>query len=192
VRFFDSEALTQVRRGKLPHWTQPDVTYFVTFRLADSLPASKLSALREERDLWFKNHPVPLSDADRREYHRRFTGRFEYWLDQGYGECLLAQQGPKSIVEKALMYFQGDRYHLGESIVMPNHVHALVTPIESWTLASILRSWKSFTAKQINKVSNRTGSIWDRESFDHIVRSPAQLAKFERYIRNNAQRWKMA
>jgi REP element-mobilizing transposase RayT len=192
VRFFDSEALTQVRRGKLPHWTQPDVTYFVTFRLADSLPAKKLSALREERDLWLRNHPVPLSEADRQEYQRRFTGRFEYWLDQGYGECLLAQQDLKSIVEKALMHFQGDRYHLGESIVMPNHVHALVTPIESWTLASILRSWKSFTAKQINKVSNRTGSIWDRESFDHIVRSPAQLAKFERYIRNNAQRWKMA
>jgi hypothetical protein len=65
VRFFDPEALTQVRRGKLPHWTQPDVTYFVTFRLADSLPATKLSALREERDLWFKSHPVPLSDADK-------------------------------------------------------------------------------------------------------------------------------
>ena len=90
---------------------------------------------------------------------RNITGRFEYWLDQGYGECLLAQQGPKSIVEKALMYFQGDRYHLGESIVMPNHVHALVTPIESWTLTSILRSWKSYTAKQINKVSNRSGSF---------------------------------
>jgi REP element-mobilizing transposase RayT len=192
VRFFDPEAITQVRRGKLPHWTQPDVTYFVTFRLADSLPATKLLALREERDLWLRNHPVPLSDADRQEYHRRFNGKFEYWLDQGYGECRLARPDLKSIVETALMYFHGERYRLGESIVMPNHVHVLVTPVESWTLAAILRSWKSYTARQINEVSDRSGNIWDRESFDHIVRSPGQLAKFEHYIRNNAQRWKTA
>jgi hypothetical protein len=127
VRFFDPETITQVRRGKLPHWTQPDVTYFVTFRLADSLPATKLLALREERDLWLRNHPVPLSDADRQEYHRRFNGKFEYWLDQGYGECRLARPDLKSIVETALMYFHGERYRLGESIVMPNHVHVLVT-----------------------------------------------------------------
>jgi len=192
VRFFDPEALTRVRRGKLPHWTQPDVTYFVTFRLADSLPATKVSALREERDVWLRNHPVPLSDADRQEFHQRFTGRFEYWLDQGYGECWLARQELKSIVETALMYFHGDRYRLGESIVMPNHVHVLVTPVESWTLAAILRSWKSYSARQINKAANRSGNIWDRERFDHIVRSPGQLAKFENYIRNNAQRWKIA
>ena len=90
------------------------------------------------------------------------------------------------------MYFHGERYRLGESIVMPNHVHVLVTPVESWTLAAILRSWKSYTARQINEVSDRSGNIWDRESFDHIVRSPGQLAKFEHYIRNNAQRWKTA
>ena len=90
---------------------------FVTFRLADSLPATKLSALREERDLWLRNHPVPLSDADRQEYHRRFNGKFEYWLDQGYGECRLAPPDLKLIVETALMYFHGERYRLGESIV---------------------------------------------------------------------------
>jgi type I restriction enzyme R subunit len=139
------------------------VTYFVTFRLADSLPATKVSALREERDVWLRNHPVPLSDADRQEFHQRFTGRFEYWLDQGYGECWLARQELKSIVETALMYFHGDRYRLGESIVMPNHVHVLVTPVESWTLAAILRSWKSYSARQINKAANRSGNIWDRE-----------------------------
>jgi hypothetical protein len=87
-----------VRHGKLPHWTQRDVTYFVTFRLADSLPATKLLALREERDLWLKNHPVPLL--------------------------------------------------------------------------------------------SRKGNLWERESFDHIVRSPGELAKFEEYIRRNPQRWR--
>jgi hypothetical protein len=68
---------------------------------------------------------------------------------------------------------------------MPNHVHVLVSPFAYYRLDRILHSWKSFSAKQINAMTDSKGPIWHRESFDHIIRSPAQLARIEQYIRDN-------
>jgi REP element-mobilizing transposase RayT len=70
---------------------------------------------------------------------------------------------------------------------MPNHVHALVTPLGAHLLSPILRSWKSFTAKKINASLGRSGAFWQKESFDHIVRSTASLGKFRQYILENPQ-----
>jgi len=86
------------------------------------------------------------------------------------------------------MHFDGIRYELGEFVVMPNHVHAIVAPISGHQLSRILHNWKSFTAHQFNRVLTSRGRIWHRESFDHIVRSAEHLAKFEAYIRNNANK----
>jgi hypothetical protein len=47
--FFDPEATVEIHRRKLPHWSQGAMTYFVTFHLADSLPAKQLAALDAER-----------------------------------------------------------------------------------------------------------------------------------------------
>jgi hypothetical protein len=47
------------KRGHLPHWEQSGATYFVTFRLADSLPADVLAQWRDERAAWLKLHPQP-------------------------------------------------------------------------------------------------------------------------------------
>src|ERR1017187_3273041 len=68
---------------------------------------------------------------------------------------------------------------------MPNHVHVLVRPAMEHKLSDILQSWKSFTAKEANKLLNRGGEFWQPESFDHIVRNEQQLEKFGRYIQEN-------
>ena len=171
--------------GNLPHWRQSGTTYFVTFRTADSLPKEKLDQWEAERVEWMRTHPEPHSDADRREYYERFPERLQHWLDQGYGACVLARPELKKIFEDALRHFDGDRYQLGEFVVMPNHVHALVTPLNEHELSSILHSWKSYTATAINKRLGQAGAFWQKESFDHIVRSPASLEKFAQYIRDN-------
>ena len=108
------------------------------------------------------------------------------WLDQGYGECLLKERANKSLVIDALKHFDGDRYDLDEYVVMPNHVHVIVTPKNNHELSAILHSWKSFTATEINKHCGRSGTFWQKESFDHIVRNPAQLEKIRAYIRSHA------
>ena len=173
TNFFDPDADFEVYRRNLPHRRQSGVTYFVTFHLADSLPAKKLVALEEERKLWLALNPPPRSELQNAEYHRNFSKRVHHWLDAGYGSCVLAQPKIFRLVESVLNLFDGQRYFLGEHVVMPNHVHALVQPLDDHRLDHILHSWKSFSAKQIVKMTGLPGRVWHRESFDHIVRSAA-------------------
>ncbi|HID22932.1 MAG TPA: hypothetical protein EYP14_11110, partial [Planctomycetaceae bacterium] len=170
--FFDPTEPVVNLKGNLPHWRQEHVTYFVTFRLADSVPQHKLRLWRRERDEWLRSHPQPHSAATRRQYLRRFTARLERWLDAGYGECLLQRPQVRAIVEQALRHSDGERYYLDEFVVMPNHVHVLVTPRPGHSLSKIVQSWKSFTAHVINNLLGRRGALWQKEYFDHIVRNP--------------------
>ena len=186
MAFFNPGAPLTIHRGKLPHWRQESVIYFVTFRLGDSLPQSKLEWLRREKELWIKLNPKPHNCHQQDEFHQRFTEKIDRWLDAGYGSCILARADCKAIMESSLRHFDGERYELGEFIVMPNHVHAIVATIGEHQLTPILHSWKSFSAHKFNRTLISSGRIWRPESFDHIVRSAEHLAKFEAYIHNNA------
>ena len=189
---FDRHEEVRVHRQHLPHWRQGGVTYFITFRLADSLPVEKLRAWREERQTWLRVHGLhevanvhTLPEIKQREFHQRFAGQLNAWLDAGYGSCRLRDPSAARIVGDALVFFDEQRYRLGTWIVMPNHVHALVMPLPNFTLGKIVQSWKSFTARAINKRTNRTGEFWQRESYDHIVRHEEAWFAFSRYIREN-------
>ncbi len=183
--FNKDEAVTNLS-GNLPHWRQEGVSYFVTFRTADSIPQEKLRLWLAEKDEWLKAHPEPHDEQTRREFYKNFTARFQKWIDQGYGECLLGQSKYYDIVKNALLHFDGERYALGDFVIMPNHVHAIVTPKNGNDLSDILHSWKSFTANQINKLSGNTGAFWQKESYDHILRGPEQLEKIIAYIRSHS------
>ena len=180
--YFKPNEATAYLAGTLPHWRQEGVTYFVTFRCADSLPQEKLLQWKTERDGWLLEHPEPLDETEQQAYRSLFSDRIEHWLDQGYGACLLARAEYRGLVENALRYFDSQRYHLGQYVVMPNHVHVVVTPLPACELSGILHSWKSFTANQINKLSGSTGAFWQKESFDQILRSPAHLERVNQYI----------
>jgi REP element-mobilizing transposase RayT len=141
--------------------------------------------LEKERKIWLNLNPPPHNQRQIEEYHRNFSKRIQKWLDAGYGSCVLAHPKIFRLVESVLNFFDGQRYELGEYVVMPNHVHALVQPLDDNRLENILHSWKSFSANQINRMSGSRGRVWYQESFDYIVRSPVQLARFEEYIRKN-------
>ncbi len=79
----------------------------------------------------------------------------------------------------------GTTYHLDAWVIMPNHFHALVEPMERITLGQVMKAWKGASARQINQSCNRPGSLWQAEAFDHIVRSEAQWQHFRRYIADN-------
>jgi REP element-mobilizing transposase RayT len=183
--YFDPKADFSVHRRNLPHWCQAGTTYFVTFHLGDSLPATKLAAFREQKKRWLTLNPPPHTERQIQEFRRNFTERMDRWLDAGYGSCILANSKINKVVRDALGFFDRDRYELGEHVVMPNHVHALVTPNADNQLTKIVHSWKWFTGRRINEMSGLIGPVWHRESFDHIVRSPEQLARIEEYIRDN-------
>ncbi len=185
ARYFTPFLPLEIAKRHLPHWEQEGVTYFVTFRLADALPKKKLEQWKSEREQWLKTHEEPYSSQEMEEYSELFSERINQWLDTGSGSCLLADQGNARIVEDAFHHFDGERYHLGSYIIMPNHIHVLITPTPGYTLPSILHSWKSFTANKINEQRGRSGPVWQDESYDHIVRSPEQLKFYTQYIQKN-------
>jgi hypothetical protein len=179
-------------RINLPHWRQDDRTYFITWRLADALPQQKLKIWEAERKIWFEVHSIKsreevesLPEAKRREYHRRFTAIIHAWLDAGYGSCALRDPSCAGIVEGSLRHFDGERYVLDDFVVMPNHVHFLVKPLPGFSLSELLKSWKGFTSREINMILGKSGTFWQKESWDHIVRSVAQLGHYRRYIAEN-------
>lgn len=197
-RAFDPHGDVITYRLHLPHWRQPGVTYFLTTRLADSLPQSKLAAWKDERESWLRARGCRtvadldgLPVGDRQEFHRHFTAKFHAWLDAGFGACWLRRMDAAQIVAEALRFFDGQRYVLGDFVVMPNHLHLLVTPAPDHELSDIVRSWKTYTARQINGLLGRSGAFWQAETYDHIVRSEEQLAHFRRYIAENPGKAKL-
>ena len=183
--YFDPRADVDVSRRNLPHWQQEGRTYFVTFRLYDSLPQEKLEVLRKNRAEWLYTNPEPWSAAQSQEYHELFSEKVQQWLDAGHGFCLLKDPALAQIVADALRHFDGERYDLVAWVVMPNHVHVLLTPRPGYALGKILHSWKSFSAHEINKQTGRQGDVWQHETYDHIVRDPGSMWHFATYIVDN-------
>ena len=75
-------------------------------------------------------------------------------------------------------------FDLHAGVVMPNHVHVLLTPIV--TPSKLLQSVKGFSAREANKILGRTGEpFWQGESYDHWVRDDKEFEKICRYIEEN-------
>jgi len=182
---FDKDAGYHQTWRNLPHRYQPGATAFVTFRLADSLPAGRLKQWRREQEEFLGRNPKPWDQRTWETYRRRFPDRLEDWLDEAHGQCVLRDPVAAGIVESALRFFDGDRYVLDTYAIMPNHVHVLVKPLGDHRLDDILHSWKSYTAEEINKHLSRRGKCWEHESFDHLVRHGEQLQRLRKYIAQN-------
>lgn len=172
---------------RLPHWRQDGATYFVTYRLADSLPQGKLDELAQLRQEWERHHPSPWTKEDLDEIDHQVVERVEHWLDQGMGSCVLKDPACASLLREAMLHFDGTRYELGAFVVMPNHVHALVRPLAclDHPLERVLGSWKQFSAKRINERLGSTGGLWQEESYDRIVRDEEHLYQCLQYIGRN-------
>jgi REP element-mobilizing transposase RayT len=178
-------------RGYLPHLERQDPIYFVTFRLADSLPRKILEELRTERQAIEKAsraHTAVLADQTRAEKLRKTIQKAERVLDGAHGDCFMHDHRVARIVADAIQFFDGKRYRLLAWCVMPNHVHVVFSPIADRKLSEILHSWKSFSAEKANALLQRSGRFWQREYFDHLVRSEASLEKIIDYVKRNPEK----
>jgi len=162
-----------------------------------TLPSTRSNLLRNgiieemkaQREDWKKHHEIDSLNQDEiAEYHRLFTQRYEDLLNAGSGSCLLRDPANATIVDNALHHFDKERYILDEYIIMPNHVHLLVKPIQGHDLKDILHSWKSFTANKINRLTKKSGQLWQHESYDHIVRHERAMQAIRQYIRDNPKK----
>jgi putative transposase len=197
IRYFNGDEYIGITCGNLPHWHQAGVVTFVTFRLADALPEDFWVTWRAARAAWLTLNPPPHREAQRREYTRRFERPLNHRLDTGHGSMILGDPDLREIIAQALRYFDGDRLRLHEYVVATNHVHALLTPLGAHRLGEVIRSIKGWSGKQIlgnerargrlraHQPGRDSPRVWQRESFDHLVRSEAELTAIRTYIRNH-------
>ena len=70
---------------------------------------------------------------------------------------------------------------------MPNHVHIIFEMLGEWLQRDILRSWKSYTAHAINKAIRRSEQLWQRDSYNHIIRTEKEYYNQLWYVWNKPQ-----
>ena len=176
-------------RGKLPHLKREGAVYFVTFRLADSLPREIVEKLKHEREVIIQQALAAkrsLTWHEELQVFAWYSEQVEAFLNAGAGECLLRQPNLAELVARAVNFFVGERYDLHAWVVMPNHVHAVVWPYPGHTLSRILHSWKSYTASEANKRLQRGGKhFWQKESYDHWIRDDIERVRLCAYVTNN-------
>jgi REP element-mobilizing transposase RayT len=154
-------------RRHLPHWLPDRALFFVTFRLAGSIPPRT---------------PDILTAAN--------TGRT--WLPRDdppgqpvSGPVWLQDPGIASVVRDALLYGETTgRYTLHAWVIMPNHVHVILEP--QTDLPSIMRWLKGRTSRIANRILHRARQpFWQDESFDRWIRSDEELQALIAYTEQN-------
>jgi REP element-mobilizing transposase RayT len=165
-------------RGYLPYFDAGKTVQFITFRLADSLPQSKLRHLEKEL-----SH---LSQASC-EVLKRQT--IEEWLDAGVGCNALMHPKVAAFVEATLRQADGKHYRLLAWCIMPNHVHVIVEP--KIPMAKIVKSWKSLTGRWAMERNARLGlgipgnRLWMRDCWDRTIQTGEQYQQVVQYIHEN-------
>ena len=190
--FVYNPAVTTIRsRGKLPHWEDNCAIYFVTFRLADSLPQSILKRFEFERQDIVRTAKAAgraLTLIERQRLQTLFSEQIERNLDSGAGQCLFSNPAAADIVAETLCHFGGVRYRIYAWCVMPNHVHTLFRLLGDHVLDEVLHSWKSYSAKKVAAHFRRSGRIWQREYYDHLIRSEKEFYRTIAYILDNPKK----
>jgi REP element-mobilizing transposase RayT len=169
----------------MPHWRQESATYFVTFRLGDSLPKEKQEYLRRLRDEWHRVLPAERTKELDEQYSKNVLRYLEASLDDGFGSCVFTNASATELLQTCLLHFQDERYFLSCFVIMPNHCHLVISPFDGWQLEKILQGLKGASARQVNAITASPGSLWQDESYDHIVRDEEHLWRIVQYIGRN-------
>ena len=198
-RAFDPDVPVRIYRRNLPHWRQDGATYAATFRLADSIPQHVLLRWRDEDRLWFEANGImgspsespwkeayeALPEARRQSFERRAAHRLHVEIDQCHGSCLLGSPEVRDLVMASLMHFHGRRWWVGDAVVMPNHVHALLLPFGTHELEATLGAVKGYVSTRLSRLGLKAGRLWQAENYDRLVRGSRELTAWRRYIREN-------
>ncbi len=182
-------------RRHLPHFQPSGATLFITFRLAGSLPTHVIQAMKEEHAQLKREAERIPDDKERATYvyqgQKRLFDKWDQALDQTTtGPFWLQDPQIASLVTNSMHYLDKRVYDLIAYSVMPNHVHIVFTPLpkdenEYHSLSGIMHSLKGYTAGRANRLLGRTGTFWQHESYDHVVRDEAELKRVVAYVMNN-------
>ena len=190
-------SLETFRRRRLPHWEQPHATYFITACLAGSIPATGLLAIRRSLE---RSAGRPPGDSQRLQRWQRGKDRLaflhqEEWLDKGVGTRWFADPRLAMVACDAIRYHAGKRYALHAFVVMPSHMHCVLSPIHVAeasgrisrfsSVGTVMHALKSFIAHECMKILGLNGPFWQQESYDRLVRNESELGRVVAYTEWN-------
>ncbi len=181
-------------RRSLPHWYKPGAIFFLTYRLAGSLPVEVMQRLRAQQQAFLNQPPAPgTTRLEQREKAHKIWFR-DY-------DTALANRKVAAMVRGNLYHHHGTKYYLLAYCIMPNHVHVVLQPTAEFEqqvfdhigdrddgrspLTEIMHSLKSYTAHEANHLLDRDGAFWQRESYDHWIRSEDELERIVHYVQAN-------
>lgn len=194
-------------RRNLPHWQPPGARFFITYRLAWTLPRKVILDLKRERERLMTS-PRELEYPESERNIRIDKKLFDIWdkyLDQDTNIQWLSNPNIAKIIRDNLYHHAGTKYSLWAYVIMPNHVHLVLEPDKEWIkrfenqnnekaqyergiLSAILHSLRSYTANEANKVLSRTGKFWQNEAYDHWLRNNEEFQRVVYYVENNPVR----
>ncbi len=183
--FLNPHTELTIHGAHLPHWQQDETTCFVTWRLADSLPMSLVRSWEQERSIWLKKNPPPLSLSQQQTYRREFSERIDQWLDQGMGSRILARPECAARVAETLRHDEGVQYALHAFVIMPTHVHVLFSRMPDYRIDKIVQAWKSVSARRLGRECGVRTPVWQAGYWDRLIRNPKHFQGCVRYIRDN-------
>ncbi len=190
-------------RNNLPHFQQPGQSYFVTCCLKDAVPPKSLNVYRNglenlKNQIAFFSEQKASEDkinqlkSEYQQMRKKYIKAYDDLLHiQSEYPVNLSDEQNRKIMFDAFLFWEDNKIRNEAFCVMPNHFHWIFHTKEidndgkSVYLQDILRSVKSFTAKEINRLVNRSGQFWQRESFDTTIRSEKHLYHAIEYTLNN-------
>jgi REP element-mobilizing transposase RayT len=187
----------------LPHWLPEGAMFFVTFRLANSLPVQVIQELKEQREREQKEIRARFSGsaqyAELYNLDKKYFGRFDAWLDRCVEESprWLAEPKIARIVADEIHRLDGERYSLIAYCLMSNHGHLVIDTAEKnfkpahtgvtakYPLTDTMKLLKGRAARFCNQALGRSGSFWQAESYDHVIRNQREYENIVWYTLNN-------
>ena len=178
------------KRNKLPHWHARNGIYFVTYRLADSLPLeyeTKIAnAISYERKRLFNEG---LREDELEEAVARFAfARTQPLLDRGFGSCILRREECAEEVMRCWRFDDDSAYSLVAECVMPNHVHVVFRLRCESDISDVVKQWKSITSHNLGRLTGSGGTVWQDDYYDVLLRDERQLRNTIEYVMKNPAR----
>jgi putative DNA methylase len=141
--------------------------------------------------------PVPRAKPALAAYrrnlpHLQVPGKPQFITFVTWKRWLLPEE-VRAMVLHHCLHDHGTKYQLHAAVIMPDHVHVLLTPLtdangDTFGLAEILQAIKSTSARNINRALGRSGRVWQEESFDTMLRSGESIRQKAEYICANPVR----
>jgi len=187
----------------LPHFQQPGQAYFITWCLKDAVPAKALhtytqrlemlkSQIEMHKNAKSENSVVESLEYEYRTVRRKYIKAYDDLLDAERNPVInLSKSENTEIISESLKFWEGKKLNNCAFTIMSNHVHWVFEVLEKDEqgnpvyLQDIMQSVKRFSANRINKLENRIGHLWQKESFDTTIRDNKHMYNAVKYTLNN-------